>query len=128
MLETINTRIEALYDRDHTIGHAYFIGLKNIEQGTARFAALKNAFRNRILPLLEEYFFEDWRKIRLVLGDHRKSAVTAQFVLETDSGTDDLESLFGRDHGMDSFAVRRRYRVNDDAFENPDAYIKVYEP
>ena len=59
MLAAINQRIEALYDRDHCIGHAYFTGLKDIADGQARLDALKDIFRNRIIPLLEEYFFED---------------------------------------------------------------------
>ena len=62
MLKTINDRIEYLYDRDHTIGHAYFIDVADI--GT-----LANVFKNKILPLLQEYFYDDWEKIRLVLGD-----------------------------------------------------------
>ena len=65
MLKTINDRIEYLYDRDHTIGHAYFIGVTDM--GT-----LANVFKNRILPLLQEYFYDDWEKIRLVLGDSQK--------------------------------------------------------
>lgn len=65
LLETINKRVEYLYDRDHTIGHAYFMELK--EKPTLE--ALENIFRNKIIPLLQEYFYDDWEKIRLVLGD-----------------------------------------------------------
>lgn len=126
LLERINARIEALYDRDHVIGHAYFIGLKDIVEDAERFAALGQVFRNRILPLLEEYFFEDWHKIRMVLDDHRKPK-EVQFVHEID-GVEDLDHLFGGDHGMDSFAVRRRYRLNEDAFGKSAAYIGIYEP
>lgn len=52
------------YDRDHCIGHAYFTHLWSKTDGPDRFDALADTFRNRVLPLLEEYFFEDWRKIR----------------------------------------------------------------
>ena len=62
MLKAINERIECLYDRDHTIGHAYFIGIKSMEE-------LSDVFRNRIIPLLCEYFYDDWEKIRLILAD-----------------------------------------------------------
>lgn len=64
MLEAINLRIEQLYDREHTIGHAFFIGLAP----GAGIAELARIFRNNVLPLLEEYFFEDWEKIDKVLG------------------------------------------------------------
>ncbi|WP_286682847.1 AAA family ATPase [Sulfurospirillum sp. MES] len=68
MLETINKRIEYLYDRDHTIGHAYFMSLKD-EKITDKKAELDNIFRNKIIPLLQEYFYDDWEKIVMVLGE-----------------------------------------------------------
>ncbi|MCY4591266.1 MAG: AAA family ATPase, partial [Alphaproteobacteria bacterium] len=82
MLAAINRRIEALYDRDHCIGHAYFMKLRNAEDGPAQMEALELVFRRSVLPLLEEYFFEDWHKIRLVLADNRKPQPAAQFILE----------------------------------------------
>ena len=63
LLEAINTRIEYLYDRDHTIGHAYLIDVKNLDD-------LKFAFKNKIIPLLAEYFYEDWENIDLVLNQN----------------------------------------------------------
>lgn len=68
MLEKINKRVEYLYDRDHTIGHAYFMSLKD-EKITDKKAELDNIFRNKIIPLLQEYFYDDWEKILMVLGD-----------------------------------------------------------
>jgi len=64
MLETINQRIEYLYDRDHTIGHSYFMSLKN--NPTKK--ELDNIFKNKIIPLLQEYFYDDYEKILMVLG------------------------------------------------------------
>ncbi len=64
VLKTINTRIEALLDRDHTIGHSYFIKL---ESGDTN--GLLNVFKNNIIPLLQEYFYADYEKIALVLGN-----------------------------------------------------------
>lgn len=61
ILTTINERIELLLDRDHTIGHSYFLDVSD-ESG------LKLAFKNKLLPLLQEYFFGDYGKIGLVLG------------------------------------------------------------
>ena len=68
MLNTINKRIEYLYDREHTIGHAFFTGLN--EKSTVK--DLANIFRKSIIPLLQEYFYEDYSKIMLVLGDDGK--------------------------------------------------------
>jgi hypothetical protein len=61
LLGKINERIELLLDRDHTIGHSYLINVKDE-------IALRLAFRNKILPLLQEYFYGDYGKIGLVLG------------------------------------------------------------
>jgi hypothetical protein len=62
LLSKINQRIEALIDRDHTIGHAYLIDVENDKD-------LKRAFKDKIIPLLQEYFFGDYGKIGLVLGN-----------------------------------------------------------
>lgn len=62
LLKTINERIEVLIDRDHTIGHAYFINVTTEQE-------LKETFKNNIVPLLQEYFFGDYGKIGLVLGE-----------------------------------------------------------
>ena len=64
LLKTINSRIEALLDRDHTIGHSYFINIKPNET-----EALKEAFANKIIPLLQEYFYHDYEKLALILGE-----------------------------------------------------------
>jgi 5-methylcytosine-specific restriction protein B len=61
LLETINQRIEVLIDKDHQIGHSYFIGIQNLVD-------LKLVFKDKIIPLLEEYFYGDFGKIGLVLG------------------------------------------------------------
>nr|WP_256439058.1 AAA family ATPase [Zobellia sp. B3R18] len=63
VLKTINQRIEVLLDRDHTIGHSYFIKLKSGDT-----EGLLNVFKNNIIPLLQEYFYNDYEKIALVLG------------------------------------------------------------
>lgn len=65
MLETINQRIDRLAGRDQVIGHAYFL---DIAKADDPMAALKKVFKDRILPLLLEYFYNDIAKIGLVLG------------------------------------------------------------
>ena len=62
MLEKINERIEKLIDKDHKIGHSYFLDVVNAKD-------LELAFKDKVIPLLEEYFFGDFGKIGLVLGN-----------------------------------------------------------
>jgi hypothetical protein len=62
LLIKINTRLEKLIDKDHKIGHSYLLKVNSEE-------TLKSSFRNEIIPLLEEYFFGDYGKIGLVLGN-----------------------------------------------------------
>ncbi len=126
MLERINERIEALYDRDHCIGHAYLTALTGVDDGEARFEKMAGIFRHRIVPLLEEYFFEDWRKIRLVLGDNQKPEA-AQFITGSEAHEQDLSDLFGNDHGLDCYATKRRYQAQPSAFANPAAYLGIYQ-
>ena len=124
LLIMLNKRIEALYDRDHTVGHAYFTRIKDLKDED-RFSELKTVFRNKIIPLLEEYFFEDWQKIRLVLGDNQKPKQEHQFVYEI-GREEDLLALFGREHELDQYAIRSRYQLNAAALDEPDAYVGIY--
>jgi 5-methylcytosine-specific restriction protein B len=78
MLENINKRITVLYDREHTIGHAYFIPLKS----NPTIETLAKIFENNIIPLLQEYFYEDYEKIRLVLADNRKKEESQYLIPE----------------------------------------------
>ena len=72
LLNNINNRIEKLIDKDHKIGHSYFLKVNNKEK-------LIHAFKNEIIPLLEEYFFGDYGKIGLVLGSSFVEKVNHDF-------------------------------------------------
>lgn len=127
LLKTINRRIVALYDREHTIGHAYFIGLKNIENENDRFLELGNIFKNRIIPLLQEYFFDDWAKIRHVLRDNKpEKPEDIHFILSKEIT---MESLFGNaaTDDLEWMESKRVFHVNDSAFSSAEAYIGIYE-
>jgi len=106
MLKTINERIEYLYDRDHTIGHAYFIDVSDLK-------TLANVFKNKILPLLQEYFYDDWEKIRLVLGD-------SQFIKEKKPA----KVLFKS--GTDYIDDKILYEIDKEAFYDEQNYLKIY--
>ena len=80
LLESINERIEGLLDRDHTIGHAYFMAEakeKNNEK-IITIKALNRLFKNKIIPLLQEYFYEDYSKIKMVLSDKFIEKITIE--------------------------------------------------
>jgi hypothetical protein len=64
VLHTINERIELLLNRDHAIGHSYFLKVKSGDVDS-----LASVFQNNIIPLLQEYFYNDYEKIALVLGE-----------------------------------------------------------
>ncbi|MBZ7967654.1 AAA family ATPase [Campylobacter sp. RM9756] len=63
LLEAINTRIEYLLDREKTIGHAFFMNIENLND-------LKWVFQNKIIPLLQEYFYDDYALINAVLNNN----------------------------------------------------------
>lgn len=112
LLEAMNRRIEVLLGRDYLLGHAYFISV-------ASFDDLKQTFRRQIVPLLQEYFFEDWEKIAEVLNDPRK-ANEHRFLSFPEY--DELV-LFGKS-GMGNGQLR--WELNDPAFDKADSYRGVY--
>src|SRR5690606_26451060 len=93
-------------------GHAYFMRL----QDDPSLAALAQVFRRQVLPLLQEYFFEDWQKIAWVLNDHRKP-VALRFVRQSAAG---IEDLLGPE--VDLPRQGHLWEINADAFDNPGAY------
>lgn len=117
MVDTINRRIEVLYDREHTIGHAYFMALKN----EPTIENLENIFKNAIIPLLQEYFYEDYSKIQLVLGDNAK-ADNLKFVLDTPV---QINAVFKANPDID--IPETKYSIQLAAFKKYASYIEIYE-
>ena len=107
ILNALNERIEYLYDREHRIGHAYFTGC------TSR-ADVDAVMRDRVIPLLAEYFFEDSEKIAAVLGDAAshdgpiKGGFLKRSVLKAPPGLED---------GDDLRRFRWEVRSEDDGFD-----------
>ena len=110
LLEILNKRITILFDRDHTIGHSYFLPLKmepTIEQ-------LGMIFENRIIPLLQEYFYDNYERIQLILGDNQKSIDEHRFIIQNS----DIHDLFGN---ADIY-LSEYYAINQSAFKKVEAY------
>jgi len=118
LLTVLNLRIEALLDREHCLGHTYFLPLK----ADGRLIRLASIFRHQVLPLLQEYFFEDWQRIQWVLNDHRKVNPEHRFV---EAEPWDVKELFGE--GATVSGDRQAWRVNEDAFALPESYLGLID-
>jgi 5-methylcytosine-specific restriction protein B len=107
LLEVMNQRIAVLLDRDHCLGHAYFMPLFE----TPTLQKLADIFKQNIIPLLQEYFFEDWERIRWVLSDQSKA--------KDDALTELFPGISNR------LRQSQRWRVNDAAFGRRGAYLGI---
>ena len=109
MLAAINVRISALLDREHQIGHTYLLDVDDMNQ-------LADAFRNGILPLLQEYFFDDWGKIRAVLASNAFVSVrNVPDSLTLSEFVDEERKLY------------ERLPDGNEAWQDPNEYRKIYE-
>ena len=112
----MNKRITVLFDREHTLGHAYLLPLK----GAQTIETLADIFENSIIPLLQEYFYEDYEKIRMVLGDNQKDSEDKQFITIEEN---DYNDLFGdTDYDFDEMST---YKINSFALTNIEAYQSI---
>ena len=111
LLEKINECIRFLHDRDHQIGHTYFLNVTDMD-------SLVETFKNRIIPLLQEYFYDNWEKIDLVLNKNG-------FIVE-DKASKNLDKNIRDFVDTD----RKIYRLESDngIWENPDSYKVIYQP
>ncbi len=115
MLEVINKRIECLYDREHTIGHAFFTPLKddpNIER-------LASIFEKSVIPLLQEYFYEDYSKIQLILGDNAKTGDDKKYQFVMDNSVNATDIFAGY---PDDVNVETKFEINKAAFTDIHSY------
>ena len=110
LLKAINERIAALLDREHQIGHTYLLNVDTIEK-------LSDAMQNRMFPLLQEYFFGDWAKIKAVFGRRNK------FVTE-----DRVQDLWvDPDMPEEERKIYDRLPTGDSLWKDPDQYCMIYE-
>ena len=104
MLKAMNERITVRLDREHQIGHTYLIGVKTLDD-------LAETFQRRIMPLLQEYFYDDWTKIRSVLGG-------SPFICEVQVSNPDVES---------DRPVLDLIPHNDGRWRQANSYQRIYE-
>ena len=124
MLDKINERIEILYDKEHLIGHAYFMTLKD-KKGKDLEEELYSIFEKKIIPLLQEYFYDDYRKIQLILGDNNKVKEENKFIKEKDINIkDEMSRIFGN-IDENEITVDTLYQINKDAIRRIDSYIEI---
>ena len=113
LLAAMNKRIRFLLDREHQIGHTYFMGVKRITGKDS----LEAAFKTKIIPLLQEYFYDNWEKIDLVLN---RNGFVHEIPFESD--------LFKNLDLIDE--ERKIYEVlpdDDGKWEDPNSYQAIYE-
>ncbi len=124
LLRVMNQRIEVLLGRDYCLGHAYFMELQHVSDDEA-LARLALIFRQKVLPLLQEYFFEDWERIGWVLNDQSaESNGTQPFIRQpAEAEGKSLQALFGSK--VAGGLSERRWELNDEAFASIDSYRNI---
>lgn len=119
MLDVINQRIEYLYDREHTIGHAFFTGLAS----NPTIENLAGIFRKSVLPLLQEYFYEDYNKIMMILGDNGKDRDDYKFILAKEIKHNSIFKGDISDVDLPDYS----FEIQESAFMNINSYIQIIE-
>lgn len=115
LLDVLNRRIAYLLHRDQTVGHAFFTRVRDME-------GLRSVLCQEIIPLLQETFYNDWQRIRLIFGDV-KAPLEMQIIREfSDSASDIFGDL------EDDLPEVQRYEVCSPGEINPEAIRKIYEP
>ncbi len=106
VLQELNKRITLRKDRDHQIGHSYFMDV----QDTASF---NSSFKEKIIPLLQEYFWNDWEGLKFVLGEENSD--TGPFICKI-PGCENANRY-----------VRNKWQWYSDAGEKPPEYLNLLQ-
>ena len=110
LLDAINQRIRVLHDREHQIGHTYFMDIDGM-------ATLAKTFKNKIIPLLQEYFYDNWEKIDLVLNKNG-------LIQESDIN----KSLFGSSDLVEvELKIYELLPADNDGWHDPESYRQIYQ-
>lgn len=109
LLDTLNRRIERLLDRDHLIGHSYLMSVSDLND-------LKSAFQDRIIPLLQEYFYGDFGKMGLVLG--------RGFLEKDEEDGDTVFADFYDEYDGTDFQERTVFRIKNIAEMDEDEFLE----
>ncbi len=120
ILDGINKRIEVLFDREHTIGHAFFTSLLDGDQINQ--SKLMNIFKDKIIPLLQEYFYDDYEKIALVLGENIKKANEHNAIIYEEKYEEDI---FDSDRKSELLEENHVYKISDKALDKFETYKKM---
>ncbi|EAI9364193.1 AAA family ATPase [Campylobacter jejuni] len=113
LLKAINTRIEYLLDREKTIGHAFFVSVENLED-------LKKVFQNKIIPLLQEYFYNDYALINAVLNHNG--------MIKEDKKDDKyLQKIKNLDNVDSERSIYNIASFDDDIWNNIKIYQAIYD-
>lgn len=111
LLEAMNARIAAIYDREHEIGHSYLMNLDgNLDK-------LRGAFEKNIIPLLQEYFYDDYSKICQVLNEKDGTGV---FII---AAGNDFEK-YTKNLGLDKKAC---WKLGESSDWKPENFIEIYD-
>nr|WP_257399199.1 AAA family ATPase [Campylobacter lari]MCR2081841.1 AAA family ATPase [Campylobacter lari subsp. concheus] len=113
LLKAINTRIEYLLDREKTIGHAFFIGVENLNN-------LKNVFQNKIIPLLQEYFYNDYALINVVLNENGMIFEDKK----DDKYLQKIKNLYNVDNERNIYTIAP---FDDEIWDDIKTYQAIYE-
>ena len=98
LLSSINEKIEFLLDREHTIGHSYFLNISTFEE-------LVKVFKNSIIPLLQEYFYDDFEKIKTIFSNNG-------FIISKNISLNNQRKSI--------------YKLNEEALKDKNNYKKIY--
>ena len=120
LLKVMNERIRILHDREHQIGHTYFMGVCDMD-------SLAKTFKNRIIPLLQEYFYDNWEKIDLVLNEN--GFITNEAIGKKREKNQSLfkNSELVRDNVDDTRKIYELSTNYEELLKKPESYIKIYQ-